>query len=227
MEQSKPPEVIDVWEHLPWSGIVLTEEKSKNIFKENRTGLLQLHFKTHRRMMVMQEMISGQFQGTVFTFITLRVKLYVPREESFPIPQRYIYVTRATSTTLDVMLESRIDDFWKIVDGFHTVHNTERKASFHGPVRSWQRSNQHPGPITCGQRCRKTFQMQLNEKKKKEQEWAIGKPKFDGARRLRCTSLIQQTRSSRNYSKMRLESWKFRCQQQCFARPGEENTGNL
>ena len=40
----------------------------------------------------------------------------MPREESFPIPLRYIDVTRATSTTLDVMLERRIDDYWN-VDG--------------------------------------------------------------------------------------------------------------
>ena len=38
----------------------------------------------------------------------------MPREESFPIPRRYIDVTRATSTTLDVMFERRIDDYWNI-----------------------------------------------------------------------------------------------------------------
>ena len=43
-----------------------------------------------------------------------RVKLYVPRDESFPIPLRYIDVTRATSTDLDVILERRIDDYWNI-----------------------------------------------------------------------------------------------------------------
>ena len=43
-----------------------------------------------------------------------RVKLYVPREESIPITLRYIDVTRATSTTLDVLLEHRIDDYWNI-----------------------------------------------------------------------------------------------------------------
>ena len=43
-----------------------------------------------------------------------RVKLYVPKEESFPIPLRYIDVTRATNTTLDVMLERRIDDYGNI-----------------------------------------------------------------------------------------------------------------
>ena len=36
-----------------------------------------------------------------------RVKLYVPREETFPIPMKYIDVTRITYTSLDVMLEKK------------------------------------------------------------------------------------------------------------------------
>ena len=43
-----------------------------------------------------------------------RVKLYSPREESFPIPLKYIDVTRTTHTTLDVKQEKRIDDYWNI-----------------------------------------------------------------------------------------------------------------
>ena len=43
-----------------------------------------------------------------------RVKLYSPREESFPIPLKYIDVTRTTHTNLDVMFERRIDDSWNI-----------------------------------------------------------------------------------------------------------------
>ena len=43
-----------------------------------------------------------------------RVKLYSPREESFPIPLRYIDVTRTTHTNLDVKQEKRIDDYWNI-----------------------------------------------------------------------------------------------------------------
>ena len=34
-----------------------------------------------------------------------RVKLYMPKEESFPVPLKYIDVTRTTHTSLDVMLE--------------------------------------------------------------------------------------------------------------------------
>ena len=45
-----------------------------------------------------------------------RVKLYSPREESFPIPLKYIDVSRTTHTNLDVKQERRIDDYWN-VDG--------------------------------------------------------------------------------------------------------------
>ena len=43
-----------------------------------------------------------------------RVKLFSPREESFPIPLKYIDVSRTTHTNLDVKQEKRIDDYWNI-----------------------------------------------------------------------------------------------------------------
>ena len=43
-----------------------------------------------------------------------RVKLYSLREESFPIPLKYIDVSRTTHTNLDVKQEKRIDDYWNI-----------------------------------------------------------------------------------------------------------------
>ena len=43
-----------------------------------------------------------------------RVKLYSPREESFPIPLKHIDVSRTTHTNLDVKQEHRIDDYWNI-----------------------------------------------------------------------------------------------------------------
>ena len=43
-----------------------------------------------------------------------RAKLYSPREESFPIPLKYIDVSRTTCTNLDVKQEKRIDDYWNI-----------------------------------------------------------------------------------------------------------------
>ena len=93
-----------------------------------------------------------------------RVKLHVPREESFPLPLRHIDVTRATSTTLDVMLECRIDDYWNI-EG-----DRDQSDAWTGLTRftildekppdgfSWSRGRltkkkkQHPDQITCGQK---------------------------------------------------------------------------
>ena len=43
-----------------------------------------------------------------------RVKLYSPREESFPIPLKSFDVSRTTRTNMDVMQERRIDDYWNI-----------------------------------------------------------------------------------------------------------------
>ena len=52
-----------------------------------------------------------------------RVKLYSPREESFPIPLKYIDVSRTTHTNLDVKQEKRIDDYWNI-DGSRDVSDS-------------------------------------------------------------------------------------------------------
>ena len=43
-----------------------------------------------------------------------RVKLYSPREESFPIPLKCIDVSRTIDTNFDVKQERRIDDCWNI-----------------------------------------------------------------------------------------------------------------
>ena len=58
--------------------------------------------------------MSGNFKNR--HHVEPRVKLYSPREESFPIPLKYIDVSRTTHTNLDVMQERRIDDYW-IIDG--------------------------------------------------------------------------------------------------------------
>ena len=43
-----------------------------------------------------------------------RVKLYSPREESFPVPLKNIDLSRTTCTNLDVKQEKRIDYYWNI-----------------------------------------------------------------------------------------------------------------
>ena len=43
-----------------------------------------------------------------------RVKVYMPTGESFPIPIKYIDLTRTTYTSLDVLLEKNIGDYWNV-----------------------------------------------------------------------------------------------------------------
>ena len=43
-----------------------------------------------------------------------RAQLYVPKEESFPIPLKCIDVVRSTHTDLDVAQEKRMDDYWNV-----------------------------------------------------------------------------------------------------------------
>ena len=38
----------------------------------------------------------------------------VPKEETFPIPLKYIDGTRSTHADLDVMQEKRVDDYWNV-----------------------------------------------------------------------------------------------------------------
>ena len=42
------------------------------------------------------------------------VQLYMTKKETFPIPLKYIDVTRSTHTDLDVLQEKRIDDYWNV-----------------------------------------------------------------------------------------------------------------
>ena len=43
-----------------------------------------------------------------------RVQLHVSKEETFPIPLKYIDVARITHTDLDVKQEKRVFDYWNV-----------------------------------------------------------------------------------------------------------------
>ena len=115
MDESNSLEEIKTWEHPPRYGSDQIEEKVTLIFLENQKGDLP---PPHDSFLDAGEAIndfwsmSGNF--TYRHHVEPRVKLYSPREESFPIPLKYIDVSRTTHTNLDVMQEKRIDDYWNI-----------------------------------------------------------------------------------------------------------------
>ena len=97
------------------------------------------------------------------------VKLYSPREESFPVPLKYIDVSRTTHTNLDVKQEKRIDDYWNI-DGsrdlsdywtgftqFYSIGRKNLETDFCGPGGDQRENSLRPGQIIYGQKSGKQW----------------------------------------------------------------------
>ena len=123
-----------------------------------------------------------------------RVKLHSPREESFPIPLKYIDVSRTTRTNLDVMQERRIDDYWNI-DGSRDLSDywtgfTPFTLLEEKPPDGflWSRGRLTRKQLTSRtDYCWPEFWIKLgrNAKLKERQKWSHEKRKLDNARRLR------------------------------------------
>ena len=128
-----------------------------------------------------------------------QVKLYVPKEESFPIPMKFFDVTRTTHSSLDVMLEN-IDEYWNVdVD-------RELSDAWTGFTRFISLSERPPDGYTWSgwrlMRKQTTSRpdnvwpdmwkhMSDASKRKAKQKWAVEKPKLDNARQLRCIFFIE------------------------------------
>ena len=107
-----------------------------------------------------------------------RVKLNVPIEESFPIPLKYIDVTRTTDTSTDVMSEKHIEDHWN-VDGERElsdawtgftrfiVLNKKPPMDLHGPGGDWRVGGRPRGPAVCCQTGGSICLMHRNAKRSK------------------------------------------------------------
>ena len=121
-----------------------------------------------------------------------RVKLYTPRRESFPIPLKYIDVTRVTHTTLDVLQDSRIHDYWNI-DGARDLSDSLTAFT----QFSLQKGTCGPGgdsrSATRPDHLRPEIWriMSRNAKMKEKQNWASERPKLENARKLRGICFIE------------------------------------
>ena len=123
-----------------------------------------------------------------------RVKLYSPREESFPIPLKYNDVSRTTRTNLDVKQEKRIYDYWN-VDGSRDLSDpwtgftqftllSEKPPEGH--MWSWARLTKRQATSRPDHFWPELWRrMSKNAKLREKHKWAIHKPKLDNARRLR------------------------------------------
>ena len=126
--------------------------------------------------------------------VETRVKLYSPRDESFPIPLKYIDVSRTTHTNLDVKQEKRIDDYWNI-DGSRDLSDpwtsfTQFTLLEEKPPDGYMWSGERltkkqltPRPDHLWPEIWKT--MGRNAKLKEKQKWSHEKLHLENARKLR------------------------------------------
>ena len=123
-----------------------------------------------------------------------RVKLFSPREESFPIPLKYIDVSRTSHLNLDVKQERRIDDYWNIDGsrnlsdpwtGFTQFTLLEEKPPEGYMWSGWRltRKQLTSRPDHLWPELWKT--MGKNAKLKEKQKWSNGKLHLENARKLR------------------------------------------
>ena len=128
-----------------------------------------------------------------------RVKLNSPREESFPIPLKYIDVSRTTHTNLDVKHEKRIDDYWNIDGsrdlsdpwtGFTQFTLLEEKAPDGYMWSGVRLTRKHltSRPDHLWPELWKS--MGKNAKLKEKQKWSEEKIHLDNARKLRGIHFI-------------------------------------
>ena len=123
-----------------------------------------------------------------------RVQSYVPKEETFPIPLKYIDVTRSTHIDLDVLQHKRIDDFWN-VDSSRHLSNTWRgftKITLlkEKPPKGYMWSGRRLTKIQTTTRpdhvrpevWTKNGKAAQNREK---QEWAKEEPQLDNARKMK------------------------------------------
>ena len=140
-------------------------------------------------------MTSGRSQENSFYRhrVEPRVKLYMPKEQTFLIPMKYIDVTRTTYTSLYIMLENRlkITGTWmekrsvRCMDRIHKICSIEWEAT--------ERIYMVRVRLTRKQKTSRPDEvwpdmwkfMSDAAKKKAKQRWAIEKPKLDNARQLR------------------------------------------
>ena len=123
-----------------------------------------------------------------------RVKLYSPRKESFPIPLKYIDVSRTTHTNLDVKQERRIDDYWNL-DGSRDLSDSwtgftqftllEEKSP-DGYMWSRERLTRQQLTSRSDHFWPELWRgMGRNAKLKERHKWSNEQPKLDNARRSR------------------------------------------
>ena len=160
--------------------------------------------------------MSGSFKNR--HHVEPRLKLYSPREESFPIPQKYTDVTRTTHTNLDVKQEKRIDDYWNIDGsrdlsdpwtGFTQFTLLDEKALDGYTWSGWRLTRKQLTSRPDHLWPEHWKSMGKHAKLKEKQKWSEEKLHLENARKLRGSiSSTMRVRNLKKPSRTHVRSWK-------------------
>ena len=175
-------------------------------------------------------MISGPFQAIFFTVITCNP------ESNCTCRKKSHFLFRWNVSMLPEILIHHWMQCWRktfmITETWMEIVNCQirgpdsqdlpywmknHRMDIHGPGGDWQENKRPPCQTLCGQRFGKICPMRRNAKKSKS--GLLGN--LSSTVPKDCVvfiSLIPRMRNSTISWKMRLESWRFRCQQQCLVK---------
>ena len=114
-------------------------------------------------------------------------------EETFPIPLKYIDVTRSTQTDLDALQEKRIDDYWNVDSSKSLSDSRTGFTKFvllkENPSKGYMWSGERLTKIQATTRPDNVWvevwsNIGKAAQKREEQGWVNEKPKLDNARRM-------------------------------------------
>ena len=147
-------------------------------FKANRESLVR-----QNQQMTLKPVSTWSIQGD---FIyrhhnELRVQLYVPKEETFIIPLKYIDVTRSTHTDLDVMQETLECRFEQTL-GEICPQKEKPPMVYMWSGRRLTKTQTTTRPDKFSSEVWTKIGKAVQNREK--QEWAMEKPEFHNARRL-------------------------------------------
>ena len=88
-----------------------------------------------QKMTMKSEETSGRYIVTSFIVITLNLDFnsMCHKEETFPVPLKYVDVTRAAHTNPDVLQEKRIDDYigmWTRIEVYQILGQVSQSSHY-------------------------------------------------------------------------------------------------
>ena len=232
MDQKNYLEEIRFWEHPPWSGIVQNEERNKKFFNENKTDSSPTPHQddsTREDVEAQHDFLSITRDFIYRHHVEPRVKLYMPREESFPFPlwklstlpetliNHWMYFWRKKLMVIGTWLEKENYPMRRqdSQDSFYFRKGHQKDA--HGPGGDLRWNKQPLVLMMCGQICGNLCPMQRKRKQNKD-GLSRNQSSTMPDNREEYSSLNQTTKNSSSQWKPLVESVKFRCRQQCLAK---------